>query len=61
MVEKFWTNGDSKHQEIAKKFYEGIEITHPDYVTSNRLCPYFTWSEYERTSVTYLKYRGENI
>jgi len=57
------STGRSKRiTELAETFNRNIEVTHPDYVTTNRLVPWFIrWSKYDRTSVKYREYRGPAV
>lgn len=55
---EFWDETERYH-DLAEHFDRNIAITHPKRVTSNRLSPYFAWSRWNRTAVTYYEYRGE--
>ena len=37
--DNFWTTASEEHKEMARKFYEHIEYSYPDRVTSRRMCP----------------------
>lgn len=61
----FWTEGDERHQRLARKFYEGIEYVYPDRVTSRRMCPCLdychTCGHPLEGRAEYIEYRGENL
>lgn len=54
----FWTS-DHRYEELAREYEQGIEITHPPYVSSDgaghRLIHHDCWSA---SNVTYYEYRG---
>lgn len=64
---EFWTNGDDEHQQIARRFEEGIEINWNayDYVTSKRMCPCLDYcrkcSFPLNGKVERIEYRGESL
>lgn len=65
-AERFWSDADDRHKEIAKQFYEGIETYSPSGVTGLKGCwmnrvsfgGHCNWCE---TRVTYQEYRGERL
>lgn len=62
---EFWLNGDEEHQQIAQTFERGIEVQHPDWVTSRRMCPCLEYS-YRcpfplEGKVEYIEYNGPSI
>jgi hypothetical protein len=61
----FWTDAPDRHKELARTFYEGIEYTYPDRVTSRRMCPcldYCRWCGHPlEGKAEYVEYKGENI
>jgi hypothetical protein len=57
---EFWSERDEYH-DLAVAFDRNIETTYPDYVTTDRLCPWSTWSKWCRTAVKYREYRGPRI
>ncbi len=58
---EFWTSGDEQHQQIAREYYEGIEIEHPSAVTSDRLAPYSEYGIWNTTAVVYPSYSGSRV
>lgn len=56
----FWAETERYH-ELAEHFKRNIEVTHPDYVSTDRLCPFPQWCKWHRTAVIYQEYRGENV
>lgn len=58
---RFWAE-TKRHHTLAKHFERNIEVTHPDYVTSDgtghRLIAHCVWPA---TTVIYRKYRGDNV
>jgi len=58
---KFWAN-DDKYKDLAKKFEEGIEIYHPDSVTSRGAgCGFCYRCGWGASTVKYYRYCGESI
>ena len=60
----FWTDASEKHKQLAEDFYRNIEFTHPDTVTSRRMCPCLDFTHYcgwAATTVTYYEYQGPAI
>jgi len=51
----------SEYEDLAREYEQHIEMTHPDYVTSNRLSPWAVWSKWNRTAVKYYEYRGPTL
>lgn len=56
-----WTDGDDRHEKIARTFYENIEYDHPGRVSTDRLSPYATYSKWHVTCVKYYKYNGPRV
>lgn len=62
--ESFWTTASERHKRIAEAYYRNIETSHPDSVTSKRMCPcleYCSWCGWAATSVEYPEYRGPRV
>lgn len=57
---RFW-QGDDEYHDLAVEFERNIEMTHPDYVSTDRLCPFTHWCKWHRTAVKYREYRGPSI
>jgi len=60
----FWTEGKEEHIELVEEYYRNIEITHPGFVTSKRMCPcleWCSWCGWANTSVKYREYRGPRV
>lgn len=60
----FWSDAPEEHQEIAETYYRNIRLTHPNTVTSKRMCPCLEFCSYcgwAATSVTYYDYNGPSI
>lgn len=64
---KFWLDGDESKQELARRFYEGIEydLTPYDHVSSRRMCPCLdicnACSFPLNGKVERIEYRGESV
>lgn len=56
-VSRFWSETERYH-ELVEEYERNIETTHPDYITSDRLCSFARWCKWHRTAVTYRDYRG---
>lgn len=59
----FWTEENDYH-DLARQFEQNVERTHPDIVTSKRMCPcikYCGYCGWASTSVTYYQHRGEGV
>lgn len=58
--DNFWTTADERHQEIARKFYENIELTHPARAKGecSHICGRCCWAA---TTVKYPSYRGPRV
>jgi len=61
---EFWRNREQYH-DLAKHFEEHIEVVHPEYVTSRRMCPCLEYTHRcafpLNGKVEYYEYRGEAI
>lgn len=53
---KFWSELERYH-ELAESYERNIIVTHPNYVTSNRLSPWFKLSTWNATAVKYYEHR----
>ena len=56
----FWTS-NSKYEELVKAYEQQIETTHPNTVSSRRLCPCLGFTHecgWAASSVTYYEHRG---
>ena len=54
---RFWRE-TARYHDLARGFERNIDVTHPDYVTTDRLCRWARWCKWHRTSVVYREYRG---
>lgn len=54
---EFWAETERYH-DLAETYERNIEVTHPDYITTDRLCPFASWCKWHRTAIVYREYRG---
>lgn len=62
--ESFWNSASERHRKIAEEYHRNIETTHPDYVSSRRMCPcleFCNWCGWAVTNVEYREYRGPDV
>lgn len=52
----FW-NETVKYHDLVEEYERNIEVTHPGYVSSNRLAPYSNRGVWNTTSVVYYEHR----
>lgn len=53
---RFW-NGCERYHDLAIEFDQNVEITYPDYVSTNRLAPWTYVSSYPATCVKRYEHR----
>ena len=56
----FWREREEYH-DLVEEYERNIEVTHPDYVTSRRMCPclkYCSWCGWATTSVVYYEHKA---
>jgi hypothetical protein len=57
----FWTS-DNEYEDLAREYEQNIEITHPNYVTSNGIGHRFVHHDvWCASKVTYYEHRGSSI
>lgn len=58
---QFWDELDRYH-DLAERYERHVEITHPDYVTSDSITATVEhWSSWCATDVIYYEYRGPRV
>lgn len=57
----FWSETERYH-DLAREYERNIEVTHPDFVTSDGVTsPYEYWCSWCASSVVYYEYRGPSV
>jgi hypothetical protein len=57
----FWRNCDEYH-ELVEQYDRHCTVTYPNYVTTDRLVPwFFNGDSWAASAVTYYEYRGPSV
>lgn len=57
---RFWRETERYH-DLVEQYDRNTEITHPGYITTDRLYPHGYLSRWDRTAIKYREYRGPSI